>query len=184
MSRRLLSVLLALLSMVTSGSVEGRGLQGEVVTWSDFSYVQSVASSMTHVYFATTAGILRYDKLRSQWGDPMTGSLGIDHRDIRLVLVNEFDDQLFAETSTGLYEYDELFDRWFLTQDRPRFEHRQSHLRPPLTMHAPLGHTYANDGRIIDGLGRVFPLHDVLDDGSGQLWIGTWGYGPASAGEA
>ena len=172
------------LVLVVAGSAYGRDAHEDFVTWSDFSYVKSIASSMDRVYFVTTAGILRYDKMRGRWEDPMSGSRGIDHRDIRRAWVDEFDDQLVAETSTGLYEYDELFDRWYSIEELPNHAQRQNHPRPSPTMHAPLGSTYSNDGQIIDNAGRVFPLSDVLDDRSGTLWLGTWGYGPARAGAA
>ena len=38
------------------------------------------------------------------------------------------------------------------------------------------------EGRFQDLEGRTFPLTDLLNDGAGNLWIGTWGYGAATAG--
>jgi ligand-binding sensor domain-containing protein len=139
---------------------------------------------MSRVYFATSSGILVYDKFRQQWLDPMTGSTGLDHRDLQIIRVDDFDDHLNVATSQDYFEYDELFDQWYQIDGLLSPDHVQDHERPAPSMHAPFGHTYSADGQIVDQMGRVFPLTDILDDGSGQLWLGTWGYGPARSGRA
>ncbi len=173
---------LILMSMLVVATAAGSDLQGQIVTWADFSHVRSIASSMSNVYFATSSGILVYDKFHQGWSDPMTGSSGLDHYDIRRIRVDDFDDRLHVATSQGYFEYDDLFDRWYPIDDLLSPDHTQNHERPAPSMHAPIGHTYSADGQIVDLIGRVFNLTDILDDGSGQLWLGTWGYGPAQAG--
>jgi ligand-binding sensor domain-containing protein len=48
-------------------------------------------------------------------------------------------------------------------------------------MFMPPGFHYPGDGRLIDPDGRYFSITDMLDDGDGNLWLGTWGYGAANA---
>ena len=175
---------MVLLFVLMASTLTANDLQGQVVTWADFSHVRSIASSMSKVFFATSSGILVYDKFRQQWLDPMTGSTGLDHYDIQRIRVDDFDNRLHVATSHKYFEYDDLFDQWYPIDEMLSPEHIQNHQQPTPSMHAPLGHTYAADGQIIDQLGRVFPLTDILDDGSGQLWLGVWGYGPARAGRA
>ena len=44
-------------------------------------------------------------------------------------------------------------------------------------MFPPFGYNYNGSGILIDPNARSYPFSDVVDDGSGNLWIGTWGYG-------
>jgi ligand-binding sensor domain-containing protein len=157
-------------------------LKGQAVTYADFNFVNSVAASMTHVYFATTQGIIRYNKLQERWEEPLTGASGIDNNDVTKVWVDTFDKELYAQTADGLFEYDPLFDRWFPADRLPELDNNSVHVPPPQIMHPPAGFTYAGDGLIIDRFDRRFRLNDIVDDRSGVLWIGTWGYGPARAG--
>lgn len=163
-------------------SGEAAKLKGQAVTYADFNFVNYITASMSHVYFATTEGIIRYNKLQDRWEDPLTGSAGIDNEDIKRIWVDAFDRKLFAETSVGLFEYDLLFDKWFPVNELPDLDNNSVHVKPPQIMYPPFGFNYTGDGRIIDRYGRYFYLNDILDDRSGVLWIGTWGYGPARAG--
>ena len=162
--------------------VEAARLKGQAVTYADFNFVNSVTASMTHVYFATTVGIIRYNKLQDRWEDPLTGVEGIENEDVLQVWVDVFDKELFAQTPEGLFEYDFLFDRWFSVDELPFLDNSNVHMSPPQLMHPPVGFIYAGEGLIIDRFDRRFALSDILDDNSGVLWIGTWGHGPAKAG--
>jgi ligand-binding sensor domain-containing protein len=162
--------------------VEATKLKGQAVTYADFNFVNSVAASMTHVYFATTEGIIRYNRLQDRWEDPLTGAEGLDNEDVTRIWVDVFDKDLYAETSNGLYEYDSLFDRWFTAAELPMLDNNSVHINPPVIMHPPIGFTYGADGLLVDRYNRQFYIHDILDDQGGVLWIGTWGYGPAEAG--
>ncbi len=162
--------------------VEAAKLKGQAVTYADFNFVNSVAASMTHVYFATTEGIVRYNSLQDQWEDPLTGAEGIDNQNVVRIWVDVFDQDLYAETSNGLYEYDSLFDKWFTAVELPVLDNSSVHMKSPQIMHPPIGFTYEADGLLVDRYNRHFYINDILDDQSGVLWIGTWGYGPAKAG--
>jgi len=168
------------LVLLTSGASAGI-LKDQVVTYADFSYINSISSSFEHVYFATTNGITRYNKMTQRWEDPLTGGEGLGSEQVLKVLVDEFDQHLYAETATGYYEYDSLFDRWSPLVEAPKVNNVESHIKPPATMFSPPGFNYPGDGQLIDPEGRSFGITDVLDDGAGNLWFGTWGDGAATA---
>lgn len=156
----------------------------DAITFADFTRINHIASSNTHVYFATTEGIIRFNKLQNRWEDPLTGAEGIDNRDVRRIWVDLFDERLYAQTSLGEYEYDILFAEWFPIGEIPSIQTNGVHIQPPTMMYPPAGYNYAPEGFLIDRHARDFYFSDVLDDRSGNLWIGTWGYGPLMASSA
>jgi len=157
-------------------------LKGQAVTYADFNFVNYIAASENYVYFATTEGITRYNKFQDKWEDPLTGVDGIDSRDIKRIWVDSFDKMLIAETSGGLFEYDSLFYKWLPISELPDFDNSSVHIQPPRIMFPPIGFDYTGEGQITDYYGRYFALNDIVDDRTGTLWIGTWGYGSARAG--
>ena len=172
-------ILAAVATALLATAVVAEELPGQVVTYADFSRVVYVASSMALTYYATTEGVIVYDKLRERWDEPLTGTPGLDHEDIDRVWVDTFDDKLFVRTGIGLYEFDPLFEKWYPTTELPTLENPSHHVGPPDVMFGPVGFLYYPEGSLADNYGRDFALSDVLDDGSGDLWIGTWGTGPA-----
>jgi len=158
--------------------------EAKTVTYADFTRVNSITTSMTHVYFATTEGIICYNRAEGRWEDPLTGAEGVDNRDIRRIWVDTFNEKLYIQTSTGPYEYDLLFEEWFPVTEIPRLNTNYTHVKPPPVMYAPPGFNYDPRGFLTDKHGRDFYMNDIVDDRSGNLWIGTWGYGVAVAGSA
>lgn len=156
--------------------------RSQTVTYADFTRINHIASSMSHVYFATTDGIIRFNKLEGRWEQPLTGSEGIDHQDINRIWVDHFDEKLYAKGSTGLYEFDSLFNRWFPVDEIPPLDNNYVHINPPQIMYPPAGFNFSAEGYLIDLYGRNFYISDIIDDRSGNLWIGTWGLGSATAG--
>ncbi|MCK4632588.1 MAG: hypothetical protein KAT79_04915, partial [candidate division Zixibacteria bacterium] len=154
-----------------------------MVTFANFSFIYHVASSIDHVYFATSRGITRFNKNENRWEQPLTGSTGIDHRDIKRVWVDTFDEKLFVETGLGYYEYDLLFGKWFGRNELPAISNDARHVGAPPVMYPPISFNYSSEGRLFDAAGRYFDYTDVLNDNSGMLWIGTWGNGALRAGE-
>ncbi len=169
-------ILLALSATTTSDI-----LKDQMVTYADFNYVNSISSSFKHVYFATTEGITRFNKMTLRWEDPLTGGEGLGSEQVLQVFVDEFDTRLYAETPMGLFEFDSLFDRWYFLTELPMIDNSSVHVKLPATMFMPPGFHYPGDGRLIDPDGRYFSITDMLDDGDGNLWLGTWGYGAANA---
>ena len=175
-------VLLCLIG--ASPDASAANLRDQAVTYSDFSFVNYVATSLSYAYFASTGGITRYDKLHGTWADPLTSLEGVDWSDIHRIWVDHFDHSLYAETPDGLFEYDSLLGRWFTASELPDLINRGAHVSVPKVMFPPFRYNYSNDGRLIDAYGRHFTITDVVDDGSGQLWFGTWGHGAGTAGSS
>jgi ligand-binding sensor domain-containing protein len=167
---------------IIAPSVHADILKDQVVTFADFNYVNSISSSMQHVYFATTEGITRFNKFEDRWEMPLTGGEGLGSEQVLHVIVEEFDTRLYAETATGIYEFDSLFDRWYSLSELPVVNTAGTHSQIPTVMHTPADFQFPGDGTLQDPDGRYFGITDVLDDDDGNMWFGTWGYGTARAG--
>jgi hypothetical protein len=154
---------------------------GQVVNYGDFRYVNYIATSMTKVYFATSNGIIIYNKTRQQWEAPMTGIEGISDAEVKRIWVDRFDQQLYAETVSGNFNYDFTFERWLPVDRVPAIDTPDKHIAPPTAMFPPPGYNYNGSGQLIDPSARTYSFSDVVDDGSGDLWLGIWGYGTAHA---
>ena len=184
MKVRFVALFIAMFMMATLSNVTASDIRGQAVTYANFSYVSRIATSTSHVYFVTSQGIIRYDKMTDEWEEPLTGSIGLDQRDIIDIWVDIFDERLYVRTRNGLWSYDDLFERWYPQDKLPNFESITRHVKAPPNMFAPPTFTYDAEGVLIDNHGRLYEFTDVVDDGSGMLWIGTWGDGPAKANSA
>lgn len=156
--------------------------ENDMLTFADFNLIRYIATSNSHVYFVTTEGIIRYNKLENKWEDPLTSSKGIDHRDIFRIWVEQFDEELVVQTSDSYYEYEQLFDIWFPISEFPQIELNYEHIRLRNIMYPPIGYNFSGDGYLIDSFGRDFQFTDIVDDKSGNTWLGTWGFGASTAG--
>ena len=184
MNKRTIITLLVTAFVCLSQSTWAGRLKGQAVTWADFNYVNQITASISHVYFATAGGIIRFNKLESRWEYPMTGADGLENENLRRIWVGRFDDDLFVETGMGLYEYDRLFDRWYPLVELPDIDSDCTHIPPPQDLLPGDGISLIGDDRISDMHYRTYAITDVLDDNSGDLWIGTWGYGAGIAGSS
>ena len=68
-------------------------------------------------------------------------------------------------------------EAWYPISDIPDTNPLTRHIAPPEHILPPPGYNYSPDGEVIDPWGRYFAVSDVLDDGTGYLWLGTWGTG-------
>ncbi|MFQ5452745.1 MAG: hypothetical protein ACE5D6_00985 [Candidatus Zixiibacteriota bacterium] len=172
----------AFLFLFFNNSVEGFTTRSKTITYANFNYIKYIASSISHVYFATTNGIIRFNKLDNRWEEPLTDSEDIDHQDIDRIWVDNFDEKIYIRSSSDLYEFDSLFNRWYPIDEIPRLDNSYIHINPPQIMYPPAGYNFSSEGYIIDQYGRNYYINDMIDDRSGNYWIGTWGLGPALAG--
>jgi ligand-binding sensor domain-containing protein len=175
---------LALFSVLLPALSAAQRLKGQAVTWANFDYVYSVTSSNTHVYFATTEGITRYSKLEYRWEEPLTGADGALNETAKRIRVNRFDDRLYITTDLSHYEYDDLFERWVPVNELPRIDNDNVHVNPPRMLLPQFDANYMGEGEFVDYQGRSFLITDVVDDKTGDLWMGTWGHGAARADKA
>ncbi|PWB68071.1 hypothetical protein C3F09_12375 [candidate division GN15 bacterium] len=150
---------------------------GQVVNYSDFKYITTIATSAQRTYVGTSQGVIVFNKTTNSWETPLTGLDGIDPGAIRKLWVDQFDEQVYAETDVGLYELDLTFGRWVTQLSVPTLESLDKHIAPPQVLFPPFGYDYDGNGGLIDPQGRKFRISDIVDDGSGTLWIGTWGLG-------
>ena len=175
-------ILILLIVILLSIPLGVQNSETDMMTYADFNHIRHIASSMSHVYFATSNGIIRYNKMEMVWENPLTGSLGIDHRDIQRVWVDQFDEKLVAQTSDSYYEYELVFEDWYPINDLPPIEKSYVHVKLQTVMYPPDGFNFSQEGYLIDPLGRDFFFTDIIDDRSGRSWMGTWGYGAAVSG--
>jgi len=154
---------------------------GQVVNYSDFSYVRDIATSVGKVFFATTNGIVVYNKFTRAWEEPLTGKPGLNDNDVYQIWVDRFGSNLYAQSSIQYFEYDSAFQQWYNIGTLPEIETEDQEIDPPKVMFAPAGFNYMNDGRLVDKFGRYYSFINLIQDGSGELWAGTWGTGPARA---
>ncbi len=173
--------LAVLYTLVLISSAKSLPPAGQTVTYSDFSFVRDIAGSVSRVYFATTNGINIYNKFAHSWEEPLTGKYGINDQDIQHIWVDRFGDHFYAQTSLELYEYDSIAQRWYAISNLPKVESESKEVDAPKVMFAPAGFNYLSDGRLVDQVGRYFSFVETIEDGSGMLWIGTWGHGAATA---
>jgi ligand-binding sensor domain-containing protein len=173
--------LCGLIVLLLASTALGQNLPGQVVTYADFSYVHHVASSMSHVYFATTEGITRYSKIDQRWELPLTSMIGDENSEVRRVWVDTFDEELYITTDFNQYEYDLLFESWTMVFEIPDIRNDSRHVRIPPGIIPPFGYNFTSEGSLIDRMGRSYPVTDVVDDGAGNLWLGMWGYGGGRA---
>lgn len=151
--------------------------EDQVVTFANFQYVNYIATSQAKVYVATTGGIIIYDKLTNHWEEPLTGAEGLTATDVQQIWVDRFDQHLYARVDQEYFEYNFTFKRWMTLFDPPQVDVSDKHLAPPTNLIPPFGYNYLGDGVIVDPEARSFTVTDVVDDGDGNLWLGSWGFG-------
>jgi ligand-binding sensor domain-containing protein len=182
-SARLLALALSLALVLSTGASAQR-LRGQAVTYTDFSYVTAVTSSLNRVYFATTGGIIVYDTMADRWDQPLTGADGLLDEVPTRLWVDKFDQKLYAQTDLGLYEYDDFFERWYPINELPEIDNDVRQVGPPQVLMPQFDANYMGNGRFIDNYGRSFTTTSIVRDNSGHYWIGTRGFGPAVADDA
>ncbi|PKK83939.1 MAG: hypothetical protein CVT49_05805 [candidate division Zixibacteria bacterium HGW-Zixibacteria-1] len=169
------------LLIVSQSSLSSDFYPNLVVNYSDFSHVSSIAAGYQYVYFGTTHGIIRYDKVNNRWDDPLTSIDGFYDRMIYEIKASFDDENLWVRTDVGNFEYSETLKSWRPIDDLPNEEPQGRHLKPDPFYFAPWGFNYMPSGYLVDDNGREFRMTDIVDDGWANLWIGTWGLGAARA---
>ena len=174
-------IVLALILIILATNVQAQPRTGEPVTFGCFDYVRAVTASLNYAYYATTDGIIKYDKMRQRWEEPMTGATGLPDEQINQIYVDRFDQNVVIVTDFGKYQYESFFNQWYPVTDLPDLDNDIKHVGLPDLIVPQFDANYMGDGRFIDYYNRSFNTTDIVQDASGYLWIGTWGYGPATA---
>jgi len=176
---RLIRILFLAATLAIVTDTKAQRLPGQAVTYRNFDYVRAVTSSIKYAYFATTGGLIRYDKMQQRWDAPLTGAEETPLGLIGRIWVDQFDQSLFISTETGLYEYDNFFNRWSSINELPAIDNEVRHIAAPDVLMPEFPANYLGDGEFTDIFGRRFATTDIALDASGDMWIGTWGFGPA-----
>lgn len=151
----------------------------DIVTYADFSHIRDIAVSMDNAYFATSEGVIKYNKSSNEWLKPLNGSPGIDYRNIYKIYVDQFDEKLYARTEMNAYEYDLLFKSWFYINEIPTINNPAREIAPSPIMYVPADYIFTGNGYIQDAQGIQYPINRMIDDGSGEKWMSIWGLGAA-----
>jgi ligand-binding sensor domain-containing protein len=170
--------LLAILWRPACGDI----ISGEFVSWTDFSYINTISISNNIVYFGTTDGITRYQRFDDRYLDPITKSNGLPATNIRRIAVTFDDQEITIETDQGIYDYSQGIDHWFLESNFPTEYYRDSRPGTPLPrLYPPFSYTMYPEGYFEDTYFRRFDITAWLGDNFQDIFIGTWGMGAAKA---
>jgi len=175
-------LILSLIIIVSISTVDAVEMYPNlVVNYSDFSFVSSVAVGYQYVYFGTTHGITRYDKINKRWANPLTTLENFYDRRIYTVRASFDDENLWVSTDIGNFEYSRTMKLWQPIEKLPKDETQSKHLAPDPFYFAPVGYNYMSSGYLVDEFGREYVLTDIVDDNWANLWLGIWGLGAAWA---
>jgi ligand-binding sensor domain-containing protein len=181
---RKIILLILFVLLIPIGAIADLFYPDLILNYSDFSYITSIAVGYRYVYFGTTNGITRYDISKSQWAEPMMVNEGPGSGVIHEIRVSFDDENVWARTDIGIFEYSNLTDRWTEVDEMPNTQTHGQHLKAGDVYYAPWGYDFLPGGVLADQHDRRFPLTDIVDDGWGNLWIGTWGLGAAHSDNA
>lgn len=172
---RILCFLLLLLLSRQADSAE----TDDIVTWGVATTITSTAASLSHVYFATGSGIYRYAKAERRWEVPLSGSSAPPGAPAEQIWVDRFDQTLYARTIEGLFECDLVFKSWYPINDLPQIDLAYRPASIPNNLFPPTGFAYFGSGELVDDRSRRLLMSSSIDDGTGTVWFGIRGLGPA-----
>jgi ligand-binding sensor domain-containing protein len=153
---------------------------GDWVVFGNFRYVTSIAADQKIVYFGTTGGIIRYDRIYQKWLDPLPTGDGLPSNYIYQLTYDPAFNELWADTRNGVAKYNLTFERWYAESEFPKNKtvNDWKASRFP-SLFAPFRYYYQN-GYISDPSSRNHKItvgwRDQVND---FMYIGTWGMGPA-----
>ena len=154
---------------------------GDWVSYTNSRYVTGIARGFNTIYFATTGGILRYDKAFQKWLDPFTTSDGMPDNRVRRIAVDPLTDDLWIDTPAGASYFNPGFEDWSTIANFPA-EMVQS---PRMSINqlpqffTPQGYTYFSPGLLTDREMLEYRITQILEDDNNIAWMGIWGLGPA-----
>jgi len=156
---------------------------GDMVSWTNFSYVTCIAYGNTFAYFGTTNGILRYHRLEGRWYEPITVSDGLQGRLIKRIQLPPDESWITVETDQGIYTWQFGPNQWFLDSQFPTIYPQDSRVRIPLpVIFMPFGYQLLPSGFIRDSYFRDVQITAYLDDQFNTVFMGTCGIGPLKMG--
>lgn len=165
--------------LLLTGMIRADILIDQSTSWTNFSYITSIALGHDFVYFGTTEGIIRYSRYEHRWYPPITVSDGLSDPYIHRLAVTPDGDILTVQTNDGVSTYDVIAKHWFLESDFPEENFIDSRPNPPLPYFLmPIGYQMSPGGYISDDNFREYQITAYLDDNFNTVFTGTWGMGP------
>ncbi len=153
--------------------------EGDWISFTMTRFVSSIAMDNTTVYFGTTGGLIRYNKVEQHWGNPFTLSDGLPDERIVQVAYDPDIDQIWIDTPLGPASYNPTFKRWRRETVFPKAmvrSDKDSLSLPDFFM--PFGYDFYPQGYILDRWLDRYDVTDYLrDDWGDNVWVGTWGLG-------
>ena len=155
---------------------------GDWVSYTNLSFVTSIAGDDETVYVGTTGGVARYDRYADQWRTPLTVSDGLLDNQVKDVLIDPNTNDVWFKTDAGYSVLWPKSDTWSEALFPPEFQGEGGSdlgSLPDLLM--PFGYAFSAEGYITDPVLRRYPVTDYWADNWGNLWVGTWGLGVGKA---
>ena len=188
--RRLAAGLCACLCLV-AGSAHAQPVRrgyyhGDWTSFVPIRHVTGLAQSFDLIWVGTPYGVARYHPDARRWLPPLTASSGLDDPGIRQIAFDEEFQELWVETSRGVYSYNEVEDEWRREPEFPvglvkddRGTVRFDQLFTPFEINYFAPSRDASAGQFVDRELRHYPISAALNDqvDRSRVFIGTWGYG-------
>ncbi|MGB5107686.1 MAG: hypothetical protein WBP29_09685 [Candidatus Zixiibacteriota bacterium] len=154
---------------------------GDWVSYTNTRYVTGIARGFNTVYFGTTGGILRYDKVFQKWLDPITTSDGMPDNRVRRIAVDQLTDDLWIDTPSGASYYNPGFEEWSTIAEFPNgmVQPARISVNQLPQFFTPPGYTYFNPGILTDREMLEYRITQIMEDETSIAWMGIWGLGPA-----
>ncbi len=153
---------------------------GDWVEYGNSRYVTSITADQKTVYFGTTGGILRYDRINRRWLEPLSIDRGLISDYILRLAYDPAFDELWVSTNNGIAKYNLTFQRWFSHSEFPDSLVSNDWKASRFTNLFPPFRYFYQNGYISDPTMRNYRItvgwRDRLND---NMYIGTWGLGPA-----
>jgi len=182
--QRLIFFLFYLLMLSPLIQAKGKYLEGDWVSYSVFRYVTSIAMDYRHVYFGTTGGVTRYNKIDQIWDSPFTTSDGLPDNWTRNIAYDPDRDQIWADTYGGPAVYYPAFGYWSKDYKFPKelAKSDTANLSLP-NFFTDYGPTTAGNYYVMDENLYRYPITNYLrnDYDFNEIWLGTWGLGAGVA---
>ncbi|HEX9916358.1 MAG TPA: hypothetical protein VGB16_01355 [candidate division Zixibacteria bacterium] len=155
--------------------------EGDWTSYTMTRYVTSIAMDDRTVYFGTSGGVIRYNKIERVWEDPFTTSDGLPDNRVNRIAYDKNEDVIWVDTPLGFASYNPTFKEWRREASFPLEwvrSDRDSLKLPDFFME--FGYDFFPDGYILDQRLSRYDITDYLrDDWGDNLWLATWGLGVA-----
>lgn len=176
-----LCLLLLLTSTASGQRIYNYYRPGDWVSFTNTRFITGIARGFNTIYFATTGGILRYDKVCRKWLDPMTVSDGMPDNRVRRIAVDHMTDEIWIDTPAGPSYLSRAFEEWGPIANFPANDVEQSNIsRDDLPQFlTPPGYSYFSSGLLTDRDMLEYRITSIIRDDGNVAWMGIWGLGPA-----